>query len=43
MRFAASTVFIIGIVLLANQVHAKDFAIQPLTRAIRFESVTAGH
>ena len=32
MRLAASTVFIIGIVLLANQVHAKDFAIQPLTR-----------
>ena len=31
MRLAASTVFIIGIVL-ANQVHAKDFSIQPLTR-----------
>ena len=31
MRFAASTVFIIGVVL-ANQVHAKDFSIQPLTR-----------
>jgi lipoprotein-anchoring transpeptidase ErfK/SrfK len=32
VRLAASTVFIIGIVLLANQVHAKYFAIQPLTR-----------
>jgi hypothetical protein len=31
VRLAASTVFIIGIVL-ANQVHAKDFSIQPLTR-----------
>jgi lipoprotein-anchoring transpeptidase ErfK/SrfK len=31
VRFAASTVFIIGVVL-ANQVHAKDFSIQPLTR-----------
>ena len=31
MRVGASTVFIIGIVL-ANQVHAKDFSIQPLTR-----------
>jgi lipoprotein-anchoring transpeptidase ErfK/SrfK len=31
VRVGASTVFIIGIVL-ANQVHAKDFSIQPLTR-----------
>jgi lipoprotein-anchoring transpeptidase ErfK/SrfK len=31
VRLAASTLFIIGIVL-SNQVHAKDFSIQPLTR-----------
>src|SRR6516165_11665519 len=31
VRLTLSTVFIIGIVL-ANQVHAKDFSIQPLTR-----------
>ena len=31
MRLAASTVLVVGIVL-ANQVHAEDFSIQPLTR-----------